>query len=126
MKIQTRQIETFRAALLKHFEERALDHARRCYPAHSAQHSMEGLRRYLAAAMKRAPSYGLHSEQQVICFFDTMLLLGAAFDSDPRHKWSSRVLVNSSYSADYRANYLLSKACCANNAAVEESTYGGY
>jgi len=127
MKIPPHQIESFRPGLRKIFEDRALAHARRCFPAHAGQHPDEALKEQLRQAVARAQPYHLITEQQIICFFGTMLLLGPNFDSDPRHRWAARVLNNSSYSADYRSHYLLSRACHLNNAAVaEERKYARY
>ncbi len=121
MKISSRQIENFRPGLRKIFEDRALAHARRYFPGHAAQYPDDVIKQHLQQAIARATPYHLITEQQIICFFSAMLLLGPNFDSDPRHRWAARVLNNPGYSASYRAHYLLSRACHLNNAAVAEA-----
>ena len=72
--------------------------------------SDEDLSERVHSCMDRCVSYGLTTEEQILQFAQTSLLLGEHFDSDPENEWVSEVLTDPETTPDERAAMLLAVA----------------
>jgi hypothetical protein len=110
VEIKPEHMRAFETAQLARFIDRAVAHARRTFPVESERFSDDQLRDRFRRQMPVSQAYGLRSERQLLCFFDTGLLLGDNFDHDPAIPEPRAILMDRSKSADERAITLLSGA----------------
>jgi len=92
------------------FVDRAVQHLRRRLPRETANHNDDELRARVRGGMKRAQTYGLITERQILCFVDTGVLLHEGFDTDPAYPWAGQILGAREASAEVRATSILDVA----------------
>lgn len=108
--IRDDHMNAFRETARENFEDRAIAHARAELPRQTASLSDDDLRQRVRSAVDRGRQYGFTTERDVICFFDTGLILGESFDSDPRNDWTLEILRDPELSAAERSQLLLTAA----------------
>ena len=84
LKIRDEQTDALAQARYGEFETRAKEHLRELFPAHVAAMPAEQFREFIRRCVDRARTFGLTSEQAVMCFAHLTLLLGEGFESGPR------------------------------------------
>jgi hypothetical protein len=110
LKIREEQMQAFQADAQKRFEDRAIRHLRTNLPRQTASFGDDDLRVRIRSGAARASGYGLESEQQIMCFVDTMFLLAANFDTNPAWPWARTILTDPQLDANRRAGTLLGTA----------------
>ena len=108
------------------FPARAIRQLRSQFADRTAALSDGQLTERLHSAAVRAGGYGLHSEEQALCFATAGFLLGEDFDSDPRHAWAAEILSSPELSAGERAAMLvaLAELLCEEQQAEAEAADG--
>ena len=96
----------------------AIHHLRKTYPRQTSDLTDDDLRARLLSAAQRSASYALTTEDHVLCFASTALLLGDQFDTDPQHTWAAGILNDAELSANERAAMLVAIA----ELLIEEQT----
>jgi hypothetical protein len=76
-------------------------------PVDAGRYSDEELRERIRRSVTRCKGYGLTTEQQIMCFADTGLLIGENFDTDPNHPWAPYILQNREVAPEERATAVL-------------------
>lgn len=84
LKIRDEQIGALAQVRYGEFETRANAHLRESFPEQVAAMPPERFREFLRGCVDRAKTFGLTSEQAVMCFAHLTLLLGEGFESGPR------------------------------------------
>ncbi len=108
--IRKDQMEAFRAASYRSFEDRMLDHLRRCFPKHVRALGDDLTRRAIGDGVSRAAPYGIVSEVDVCRFIDVMFAFGDRFDENPGLPWAREVLTRPGCSPTVRAQLLQDRA----------------
>jgi hypothetical protein len=94
--IRTEQMDVFRQAALKEFENEMLVHSQEFAPELSKVIGEEQLRLAVRGAMTRADGYGFTNRGSIRLFIEMMFLFGSAFDTDPQYPWAASILRDSS------------------------------
>lgn len=84
LKIRDEQIGALAQAHYGEFETRANTHLRESFPEQVAAMPPARFREFLRRCVDRAKTFGLTSEQAVMCFAHLTLLLGEGFETGPR------------------------------------------
>ena len=108
--LRDEHMRAFQAVAEDNFEQRAVLHLRTYLPEPAAASSDDELRGRVRSGEARARHYGFRSERQIMCFVDTMFLLGPRFDASPQHAWARQILNNDKATPDQRAGTLLDQA----------------
>lgn len=107
LKIRDEQIGALAQARYPEFETRAKEHLRESFPEHVAAMPPEQFREFLRRCVDRARTFGLTSEQAIICFAHLTLLLGEGFESGPRWPFVPFLLHQQQYPQNDRAKTAL-------------------
>jgi hypothetical protein len=107
LQLREDHMQAFESVALDNFEERAVRHLRTRLPQDAARYSDDELRARVRRSVKRSKSYGLTSEQQIMGFVDTGLLIGENFDTDPDHPWAPYILNHREVAPEERASAVL-------------------
>lgn len=91
----------------ENFVDRGVAHLREYFPDLTAGVAADSLRARIRRGAARARQYDLETEQQIMCFVDSGMMLGEDFDSDPNHDWARQILERRQYTADTRSQALL-------------------
>ncbi len=90
--IRREQMEVFRAAALRGFEDEMVTHLAEFSPALSKVAGEQQMRKAVRLGMERAGAYGLDLRGPVRLYLELMLLFGSAFDTDPQYPWAAEIL----------------------------------
>jgi hypothetical protein len=111
LNIRNEQATAFQANAYTGFLRRAVQHLRKELPHRVVDRSDPELADWARDATRRAETYGLRTERQIMFFLDAEVLLGANFYADPRHAWAATVLQSNKLHPDDKAGTLLATAC---------------
>lgn len=101
--IREEQMETFRLAARRAFEEEMLTHLAGFSPYLVRSAGAESLRRAIRFGIEQAQSHGLTSRGPVRLYLESMLLFGWRFDSDPQYPWARTILAGQAAGAQMEA-----------------------
>lgn len=87
------QLEAFRLAALRAFEDEMLDHLRRFSPSHCQGIGEESVRRVIRLGIERAATHGFTLRGPVRLYIELMFLFGSHFDTDPQLPPAARALL---------------------------------
>lgn len=90
--INDNQINEFKAAALKNFEEVMVGHVKAFFPNHFKSMKEENIRNTIRYGYSRAKSHGFTTERNVCLYLNNMLVLGSNFDTDPLYPWTYKIL----------------------------------
>lgn len=93
LKIDQKQVAALEASTQQKFEDRLLETAIEGFPLVYLKLGEGAIRELAEEALRRAPEYGLESEQGVALFFWLMLEHGAKFDSEC--SWARNIFAHS-------------------------------
>ena len=105
--LREQHIQAMETVAEDNFVERGVLHLRTAFPDATSSMTDESLRARVRNGMSRARMYGLDTEQQIMCFVDSGMILGEAFDSNPNHDWARQILDRRQYPAEVRSQSLL-------------------
>jgi hypothetical protein len=91
-KITGQQLKTFSKALMESFERDASFRLRRRYPLSTKELSDEQLAALIRHGRVQAEKYDILEVEDTHVFLEYMAVLGKDFDTNPEHKWASRIL----------------------------------
>jgi hypothetical protein len=88
MVIRSEQMNQMRQLLVGRFENRVIEHLRRCFPRKCAARTESGVREEIRHGIHKARGYGFETELEICKYINLMFLLGRDFDvkSEP---WAS-------------------------------------
>jgi hypothetical protein len=90
--IRREQMEVFRLARERRFEERALAHLKDHLPERCAVLGDAAVRETIRNALGKARHYGFEEEYDILRLLNLMYTLGFEFDSDARYPWARETL----------------------------------
>lgn len=90
--IRNDQINTLAKSALSNFEERMIDHLRRCFPDECNVLGSDGTKIAIQHAIKRAAIYRIESERDVCAYTDVMFAFGRDFDQNSELQWVVDIL----------------------------------
>lgn len=93
--IRKDQLEAFREAATRQFEQEMLIHLQAFSPPLFKAVGNEQMLSVIRLGIKRAQGYGFNLFGPVRLYLDLMLLFGSYFDSDPQYPWAAEILVRS-------------------------------
>jgi hypothetical protein len=96
LKIRAEQMEVFKEAARRAFEERATAHLERCFPERCTELGEEGVRASIRDAVERSQRLGLVFEYDIERYLNHMYALGFDFDSNPAYPWVQELLSDTS------------------------------
>lgn len=102
----------------ENFVDRTCVHLRRVLPTETSACSDDALRDRVRLDAARSRVYGLTWERSIVPFVEASLLLGPAFDLDPRFDWAPMILRNQDFGQDERS---LALVMCAHQAAARQA-----
>jgi hypothetical protein len=91
-RIRAEQVDAFRVAAVRSYEDRVAAHVERCFPQEFGDLGDLKVRRIIREGISRASNYGIVSERDVCLFIDLMVELGPNFDTDAEFPWASAIL----------------------------------
>ncbi len=89
-KVRREQMDAYREAALRDFEDRVVRHVGRCLPDRLATMGEGAVREVIRLGIQRAEGYGIVAERHVCKFIDLMLVFGVSFDED--RGWAQEIL----------------------------------
>jgi hypothetical protein len=90
--VRQEQIDYLDEARWPHFETYMVAHLRDFSPLHSKSLGEAGIRRLIQAGVQRALAHGFSHRASVKLYIETMILLGADFDTDPQYPGAKAAL----------------------------------
>ncbi|KAA6460918.1 hypothetical protein DYQ86_11595 [Acidobacteria bacterium AB60] len=106
MLVRQSQIEAFRAAAWRPFEEEMIHHLRQFNPRHFAVVGEAGMRQAIQHGLKNAVNFGFSCKGPLRLFLEFMLMFGSDFHSDATYSWAGVVLRRSAVPEMHRAEEL--------------------
>ena len=92
--IRREQMDAFRAAALRSFEDEMVEHLATFSPPLFKAVGEEQMRKAIRLGITRADGYGFTHRGPVRLYLELMLLFGSHFDTDPQYPWANQVLTN--------------------------------
>jgi len=89
-KVRREQMDAYRTAARRDFEDRVVEHVGRCFPDRLATMGEGGVRELIRFGIQRAAGYGIVAERYVCKFIDLMLVFGLEFDTE--QGWAMEIL----------------------------------
>lgn len=89
-----KQINIFKDAALKRFEDEMVEHIRAFFPNHYQAMQEQTARTVIQYGYMKAKSYDLNTIRNVCLYLNNMLLLGSNFDDDPQYPWAKEILTD--------------------------------
>lgn len=90
--IRPQQVEAFRHAALRGFEDDMVAHLNKFAPKHCKVIGEPAVRTVIRLGMERAEQYGFTNRGPVRFYLELMLMFGTYFDKDPQLLWASEIL----------------------------------
>lgn len=90
--IRREQMDSFRAAARRTFEDRMVRHLAQFSPPLFKTIKEEQMLRVVRLGMEQAAGYGFDQRGPVRLYLELMLLFGSYFDSDPQYPWAAETL----------------------------------
>lgn len=90
--IRNRQINLFREILSKQFEYTAANHLKERYGDALPYATEETLYQFIREGIVKAQRYNIKEQNDVLIFFDYLVLNGDDFDKDPAYRHLSDIL----------------------------------
>jgi hypothetical protein len=103
LRIRHEQVNALAEARYEEFESRAIGHLREFFLEKVSAIPADRLRAFIRRCMDRARTFGLTSEQAVVCFAHLSLLLGEGFDAESRWAFVPFLLHQEEYHQNDRA-----------------------
>jgi hypothetical protein len=111
LRIRPDQTGQFEQDAIEKFVRRAIAHLHKELSDRVIGKSDRDLAFWVHDIMKRAESFDLKTEQQIMCFLDAEALLGVRFYDDPRYAWAKELVRSKHLSPPDKAGLLLATAC---------------
>ncbi len=92
MKLSQAHFDAFKEKARGRFEDRMIEHLRRCFPSQFDDPGEEALRELIRAGVDKANGYGFVAERDVCKFIDLMVVFGEKFDKDRSLPWAREIL----------------------------------
>lgn len=92
--IKSDQVDVFRDASLKRFEDEMVEHVKAFFPNHYNAMQEGNVRKTIQYGYLRASTYGFTTIRNVCLYLNNMLLLGSNFDVDPQYPWARKILID--------------------------------
>jgi hypothetical protein len=92
--IRSEQMDVFRVAALRTFEDKMVEHLAGFSPPLFRAAGEEQLRKAIGLGMERAEGYGFTFRGPVRLYLESMLLFGSHFDTDPQYPWAAEILTD--------------------------------
>lgn len=108
--IRDEQLSALRGVRQKEYEKRLASHLRKHFAEACDELGEEGLRDAVSYGIKRAKSYGIMVERDVVKYLNLMFVFGRDFDTDPRFPWAASMLHSEDYGPTLRINQVYSDA----------------
>ena len=102
--LRREQVAVLEQYMLGRFEDLAVRHASRIFPAKARELGAEGVRTLAKQAIKKARRWGVTQEQDILLFLD--LMLGIAPDFDETTPWAREILEYQEISGNERMRRL--------------------
>ena len=93
VRIFRRQIEAVAEGPRREFILRVARHVRQFVPWHASALDETQLRTLIEYGIERGAALGVVAERDVCKLVDLMVAFGPLFESDPRHPWAGRILM---------------------------------
>jgi hypothetical protein len=93
--IRPAQMQAFRQAAFKQFEDEVAGHRVKFNPRHCKALGEEGVRRVIRLGFARAAEHGFTNRGPLQFYIDLMFMFGSDFDTDPQMAWAAEILVDS-------------------------------
>ena len=90
--IRQEQMDVFRAAALRSFEDEMVEHLAGFSPPLFKTVGEEQMRQAIRLGMERANGHGFTYRGPVRLYLELMLLFGSHFDTDPQYPWAAQIL----------------------------------
>jgi|PlaIllAssembly_1097288.scaffolds.fasta_scaffold24793_4 hypothetical protein len=90
--IRREQMDVFRAAALRSFEDEMVEHLAGFSPPLFKTVGEEQMRKAIRLGMERADGHGFTYRGPVRLYLELMLLFGSHFDTDPQYPWANDIL----------------------------------
>lgn len=97
MIIRQKQVGQLEHAAEESFEDRAIAHLRRCFPAECRGLSDRELRELVESGIEKSSGYEIATERDVCHYLDLMMVFGQNFDKDEKQPWAARILNDKLY-----------------------------
>ncbi len=112
LKIREEQMDTFRSAAFKRFEDDMIEHIKEFFPNHFRIAGEPTIRKVVQYGIERSNTYGLVTERNMCLYITVMFMLGSNFDKDFFFPWAPEILkdkneLNPSVRADKLADTAL-------------------
>lgn len=121
LQLRRDHMDAFAKTAEDNFIDRTCLHLRQVLPRETSAYSDDALHDLVRRDAARARVYGLTWERSIVRFAEATLLLGPAFDLDPRYDWAQMILRNQDFGQDQRS---LALVMCAHQAAVRQAPGG--
>jgi hypothetical protein len=92
--LENNQVDAFRTAALKKFEDDMVDHIKAYFPNHYTSMQEANTRATIRFGYSKAGAYGINTTRNVCLYLNNMLLLGSNFDSDAQYPWAQQILTD--------------------------------
>jgi hypothetical protein len=117
--IRVEQYEAFERHAMLEFERKALAHFRSELAELTEDQPDAALIARVRHCLRRAATYGLESEQEVLSFVDASYLVDdESFDSNPEHPWARAILNDPGMKPEAKAEELLDRAFAEHQASA--------
>jgi len=114
------QIECFKKASLKNYEDSLVIHVQKIIPKVSKIAGVYNVRKLVQEGIQKASYFGFNYQGPVRFYIDLMLLLGCGFHNDPQFPWASNIL----NASDERGQMFRSKKLFVHTNNYVETVYG--
>jgi hypothetical protein len=108
--ISAKQIEVFREAAMRRFENEMLKHLTEFSPLLFKSIGEEQAHKVIQFGIEQARNYGFTFRGPVRLYLELMVLFGSYFDTDPQYAWATEILKNQDADSQMqRAEHLYDK-----------------
>jgi hypothetical protein len=90
--IRQEQVDVFKQAALRQFEDQMVDHLKEFAPRHWKVMGEPDGRKVIRLGIEAAREYGFTNQGPVRFYIELMFMFGSYFDTDPQYPWAGAVL----------------------------------
>jgi len=123
--MRKQQMAAFSEDQARRFEERMVDHVRRCFPSEWRDLGEAQVREWIRTGVARAAEYGIDIEYDVARFVDLKYILAEDFDSNPEIPWAAAILKAPGLDATTRMNRLYERSMAELKTLADQEGKGG-
>lgn len=108
--IRDAQMQAFREAQVRRFENDAVQHLERVLPDRCREMGAGAVRESVQLAIRQTQVYGLDREYDVLRYLHCMCVLGFGFDQDPRYPWAKELLTKPGLRSERKMDLVTDRA----------------